>query len=182
MYSALKVGGKKLCDLARDGIVIGREPRKITIHSIEVKPTDISGDYTLDVCCSSGTYIRTLCADIGKALGCGAVMATLCRTSAGDFSIKKAATLEELAKMSEEQKLSLLLPTESLFSALPSVCLPAFYHKLCLNGCEIYQKKIHTQFAVGTRVRLMSDSGEFFALGEVRDYEDGTAIKSIKQL
>ncbi len=182
MYSALKVGGKKLCDLAREGVVIERQPRKITVFSISAEPCEQSGDYTVDVTCSSGTYIRTLCADIGACLGCGGTMATLCRTVAGGFSIESAVTLEQLEAMSDVERLALLLPTQSLFEELGAVCLPEFYHRLCVNGCEIYQKKIHTKLDVGTRVRLCSENGEFFALGEVRDYPDGTAIKAIKFL
>jgi tRNA pseudouridine55 synthase len=182
MYSALKVGGKKLCDLARDGIVIERQPRKITVFSIDATPLEAKSDYMLNVSCSSGTYIRTLCADIGKKLGCGGVMATLKRTMAGGFSIKNAVTLEQLGEMSCDERTDLLLPTESLFYELETVKLPAFYHKLCTNGCEIYQKKIRTDFPIGTRLRLCSESGEFFGLGEVREYPDGTAVKAIKFL
>ena len=182
MYSALKVGGQKLCDLARQGKVIEREPRPITVYSLEAKSTDRPEDYILTVECSSGTYIRTLCADIGAALGCGGVMATLRRTQAGGFSDAGAVTLERLAEMSEEEKLGLLIPTERIFEQLPAVTLPEFYYKLCSSGCEIYQKKIRTAFEVGTRVRLNTPEGEFFALGEVREYPDGTAIKAIKRL
>jgi tRNA U55 pseudouridine synthase TruB len=82
--------------------------------------------------------------------------------------------------MSDEERLSLLIPIERLFDDLPAVKLPAFYEKLCRNGCEIYQKKINTDHEIGTRVRLCDASGAFFALGEVRDYENGTAIKGIK--
>lgn len=180
MYSALKVGGKKLCDLAREGIVIEREARKITIHSIEAEATETASDYRLTVECSSGTYIRTLCADIGKALGCGGVMATLLRTGVGGFSIDRAVTLEELEALSAEERERLLMPVEKLFEGLCQVRLPEFYRRLCSNGCEIYQKKIRTSFAVGERVRLCTEKGEFFALGEVREYADGTAIKAIK--
>ena len=182
MYSALKVGGKKLCDLAREGKTIERQPRSITVFSINATECADACDYKLDVTCSSGTYIRTLCADIGASLGCGGVMATLCRTMAGGFSIENAVTLEQLEAMSENGRHALLLKTESLFDTLDTVRLPAFYHRLCTNGCEIYQKKIRTDLPIGARVRLCSESGEFFALGEVREYPDGTAIKAIKFL
>ena len=182
MYSALKVGGKKLCDLAREGKTIERAARPITIYSLTAEATDRAEDYVLRVTCSSGTYIRTLCADIGAALGCGGVMATLNRVAAGDFKIEDAVTLEELDKMSYEERLSLLRPTESLFSMLESVKLSDFYFRLCTNGCEIYQKKIKTDHPVGTRLRLIAPNGDFFALGEVREYESGTAIKAIKYL
>ena len=180
MYSALKVGGKKLCDLAREGKVIEREPRDIEIFSLECKATDQNDEYILDVKCSSGTYIRTLCADMGARLGCGGVMATLERREAGGFNISGAYSIAELEAMSEAERLSLLLPTESVFSDAPKVVLPEFYEKLSRNGCEIYQKKIGTSFDRGTRVRMYSKNGVFFALGEVREYDGGSAIKAIK--
>ena len=180
MYSALKVGGKKLYDLAREGIVVEREARDITIHSLTVTPTEDASRYILNVECSSGTYIRTLCADIGSAIGVGGVMETLHRTRAGDFHISVSHTFAELDTMSEDERLSLLLPTEKLFDNLHAVYLPAFYEKLCRNGCEIYEKKIKAEFRLGERVRLYSESGEFFALGEVREFPDGNAIKAIK--
>lgn len=179
MYSALKVGGKKLLDLARQGITVERQARPIEIFSLECTPINDS-DYTLDVHCSGGTYIRTLCADIGEKLGCGGAMATLCRTETGGFPIEKSYTIEQLENMNEDERLSLLIPTESLFADLPAVKLPAFYEKLCRSGCEIYQNKIRTNHKVGQRVRICNEKGGFFALGEVREYEDGTAIKAIK--
>ncbi len=182
MYSALKVDGRKLCDLAREGRVVERAPRQITVYSISVEATESPADYILSVHCSSGTYIRTLCANIGARLGCGAVMAALRREAAGDFCVENALTLDALEGMSEEQKEAALIPTEKLFASLDRVLLPEFYHKLCRSGCEIYQRKLRTDFSVGTRVRLCTPEGEFFALGEVREYEGGTAIKAIKQL
>ena len=95
MYSALKVNGQKLVDLARRGIEVEREARPVTIHEMDCTPCE-NGDYTLRVSCSSGTYIRTLCADIGEALGCGGCMSALRRTRAGDFNIADAHTLEEI--------------------------------------------------------------------------------------
>lgn len=180
MYSALKVGGQKLCDLARRGVEIERKPRPVTIHALTVTPTDVASDYRLDVLCSSGTYIRTLCADLGAALGCGGVMAALERTETGGFPIADAHTVAELEEMTEDERLSLLIPTERLFDSLPAVSLPEFFEKLCRGGCEIYQKKLRTDFPLGARVRLCRADGSFFALGEVREYEDGSAIKSIK--
>ena len=180
MYSALKVNGQKLCDLARKGVEIEREARPITVYSIEAKKSELPTDYILSVKCSAGTYIRTLCADIGSALGCGGAMATLCRTLAGGFSIEDSHTLEELEALTLEERLSLLIPTESLFYDLDSVNLPTFYEKLCRNGCEIYLKKLGLNLSLGQRIRLCSKAGEFFALGEVLQYENGLAIKAIK--
>ena len=180
MYSALKVDGKKLCDLARQGVTVERESRKITVHSISAEPTYSESDYILRVNCSSGTYIRTLCADIGKKLGCGGAMASLCRTRTGSFDIANAHTLAELEELDTDSRNALLVPTESLFSSLHAVSLPAFYEKLSRSGCEIYQSKIKTSFELGTRVRMCSANGSFYALGEVKEYKNGSAIKSIK--
>ena len=180
MYSAIKVDGKKLVDLARSGQVIEREARNITVHSIIAEPTDNATDYRLDVFCSGGTYIRTLCADIGASLGCGGAMYSLRRVRSGNFEIENAHTIDELEKMELSERLSLLMPTESLFDDLERVILPNFYFGLCKNGCEIYQAKIGTHLNDGARVRLCSPDGEFFALGEVREYENGSAIKPIK--
>lgn len=180
MYSAIKIGGKKLVDIARAGGEIERQPRDIEIFSLICTPTDTPVDYALDVVCSSGTYIRTLCADIGKHIGCGGAMASLRRLGVGGFDIANAVTLEQLEQMSPYEREKILLPIESLFDTLPTVCLPEFFERLCRSGCEIYQKKIHTALPCGARVRLCNEDGHFFALGQVNDYPDGSAIKSIK--
>lgn len=180
MYSALKVDGKKLVDLAREGKVIERQAREIEVFSLEVTPTESPSDYLLEVFCSGGTYIRTLCADIGATLGCGGVMASLLRTETGGFPLCACVTPEDLEQMSPEERVARLLPVESLFADLPKVCLPEFYERLSRSGCEIYQKKIKTGFPVGTRVRVATSDGRFYALGEVREFEGGSAIKVIK--
>ena len=180
MYSALKVNGKKLCDLAREGIKIEREARDIRIFSIIPREVDEkSGRYTLLVRCSKGTYIRTLCADIGAYLGCGAAMSGLLRTKSGNFSIDSSYTIDELDKMSYEERCSLLMPTESLFTDCERVVLPDFYTRLAKSGCEIYQEKIKTAYPVDTFVTMWDKNG-FFALGKVKEYEKGTAIKAVK--
>ena len=180
MYSALKVNGRKLCDIARKGGTVERQARTVNIRSLEASPVALPTDYRLTVRCSGGTYIRTLCADIGQALGCGGVMATLRRTEACGFPLALCHTLSQLGEMTPEARLSCLLPTEQLFADLPSVSPTSFYYGLCRNGCELYQARIGTDFPVGTRVRLCDPDGKFFALGEVREYEGGTAIKAIK--
>lgn len=180
MYSALKVGGKKLVDMARKGETVERLARPTEIFSLDFLGRNENGDYVFETEVSSGTYIRTLCCDIGKKLGCGAVMSELCRLETGGFDISESISSEKLAEMSKEEIISHLIPTEELFRGLHSVCLPTFYEKLFRSGCEIYQKKIKTDFDVGERVRVLSDDGDFFALGEVKEYEGGTAIKSVK--
>ena len=179
MYSALKVNGQKLCDLARRGIEVEREARPITVYALSCKHLQ-DHDYELNVTCSAGTYIRTLCADIGKALGCGGVMAALCRTAAGEYSLENATALEALEAKNDSELAAQLLPIESLFEELPAIPLPAFFEKLARSGCEIYQKKLGTAREIGTRVRMCKENGHFFALGEVREFEGGSAIKSIK--
>ena len=180
MYSALKVNGEKLVDLARRGIEIEREARKITVYSLEPEViNEAEGLYRISVACSKGTYIRTLCKDIGERLGCGATMTELIRTESGTFNINDSYTIAELEEMDLEKRLSLLTPVESLFTEAPAVTLPDFYAKLCRSGCEIYQSKIKTNLALGTFVRICDKNG-FFALGQVKDYEGGSAIKSLK--
>ena len=162
-----------------EGKVVEREARPITVHSLSaLRENDTH--YTLDVFCSKGTYIRTLCADIGSALSVGGAMHSLRRVASGAFSLDSAYTLEALGKMSEEERIAILRPVEEVFSELPVLKLPAFYEKLLKNGCEIYQSKIGTSYPEGKRLRLV-DQGGFYALAEVRSYPDGLAIKAIKR-
>ena len=181
MYSALKVNGRKLCDMARAGETVEREARPVTVLSLTCTATDAPCDYRMTARVSGGTYIRTLCADIGAALGCGGVMATLRRVEAGGFPITDCITLDQLEAMEAQERFSLLHPVEELFNDLETLCLPDFYRTLCRNGCEIYLKKLGgISFPVGTRLRLCDASGQFFALGEVGEYEGGMAVKAIK--
>lgn len=180
MYSALKRDGQKLVDLARSGKTVEREARPVCVHSLEISAC-ADGEYMLDITCSKGTYIRTLCADIGAHLGCGAVMSSLRRTAACGYKIGEAHTFEELEAMTEEERYALLLPTESAFEELPAVQLPDFFATLAHRGNEVYQHKIGTAFAEGTRVRLFDKKG-FFAFAEARRFGDGTALKPIKQI
>lgn len=182
MYSALKVDGKKLCDLARNGTVIEREARPITVHKLDVTPVDPSnGDYILDVHCSKGTYIRTLCNDIGNALGCGGVMSSLERGSSGKLTLDDAHTLTELENMTVDERYSLLIPADMLFDDINKVTLPEFFEKLARSGNQIYQKKIGVDIPVGEKVAMYGKDG-LFAIGEVREYTEGSAIKPLKQL
>ncbi len=178
MYSALKRNGRKLVDLARRGIEIEREAREVNISELDAAPLG-DGLYSLKVSCSGGTYIRTLCDDIGKKLGCGGCMASLRRLRSGGYDVKDAIPLKDCESLSYEQLCGRLIPTETLFADLPVLTLGGFFLKLCKSGCEIYEKKIGVSYAPGTRLRLYDEDG-FFALGEVREYEEGAAVKSIK--
>ena len=116
MYSAIKINGQKLYELARKGAEIQRSARNITIFELELLEQDESGDWTLRVRCSKGTYVRTLCHDIGQALGCGGCMSALRRTMAAGFTLAESHTLEEVQQAGE----SLLAPTDSLFRQYPA--------------------------------------------------------------
>ena len=181
MYSALKRNGQKLYDLARKGIEIDREARPVTIH--QLKLVDFRSDALeadLTVTCSKGTYIRTLCHDIGETIGSFGTMAALRRIQAGNFTLSTAVTPDQLKEMSQEERDAILLPIEDAFADLPKVQLAPFFSKLAHCGQQIYQKKIGTRYTEGTMVRFFDEDG-FFALGEVQTFEDGSAIRPIKQ-
>lgn len=170
MYSAVRVNGKRLYELARKGIEVERKPRKITVYSIERKGRE-SGDIVLDIKCSKGTYIRTLCSDIGERLGCGACMSTLRRTEAGMFSVENAYTLDEVIREAEIGDVSsLLLPTESIFSEYERITVSASAEAKVRNGNPV------SFSAQDGTYRVCSQQGEFLALGRC---ENGI-IKTIK--
>ena len=128
MYSALKREGKALYEYARAGIEVEREARAVTIHGIDIAPTDNQGDddhWTLDVRCSKGTYIRTLAEDIGAALGCGAHLSALRRTGSGALSLDHALTLEQLASMTDDERDAALMGADALLVDWPLVRLGA---------------------------------------------------------
>ncbi|MBE6598260.1 MAG: tRNA pseudouridine(55) synthase TruB [Ruminococcaceae bacterium] len=178
MYSAIKVDGRKLVDIAREGGEVERKAREVNIYSLDCEK--ISPDtYRLDVACSKGTYIRTLCKDIGEALGCGAVMSALVRTQTGVFTLEESITIAELEEMTFEERLALPKPVESLFMDFPVININEFYAKLIRGGTELYQKKLKTDYPVGQLIRLRC-KGEFIALGRVSEYEAGTAVKPEK--
>ena len=133
MYSAVKVQGKKLYELARKGVEIERKPREITIYSLTAEEWD-GTDVILRIRCSKGTYIRTLCHDIGERLGCGGCLAELRRTGAGRFSLTDCVTMEQILSAAEQGKAEeLLLPVDSLFDC-PAVTVEDESRKRCLNG------------------------------------------------
>lgn len=179
MYSALKVGGKKLYELAREGKEIEREARAVKIYSISAKKLS-DREYYLDVKCSKGTYIRTLCADIGARLGCGGTMKTLERCEASGFTLDDGITLSALEGLTVEERWARVLPIEVIFKDKKEVTLPPFFARLARAGQEIYLKKLRLALDIGETVRL-ADSDGFFALGEVREFEGGAAIKPIRQ-
>ncbi len=179
MYSAIRVGGRRLMEIARAGGEVEREARPITVYSIEAERLSPTV-YALDVHCSKGTYIRTLCADIGRALGVGGCMQALTRTEAAGYPLSRAYTLDELASMSEEARATVIIPTEDIFSAWPAVTLSDFYARLAHNGQPIYLRKIGRQDPLGTRVTFYDKNG-FFAIAEVEDTEDGPAARPIRQ-
>ena len=139
MYSAIKRDGKKLYELAREGKTVQREPREVTIYGIEIESIDlIQGRVTIYVECSKGTYIRSLCDDVGAALGCGAYMNSLERTKSGDFDIKDAHTFSELEKMKEQNTLSdVLIPVDRLFSELKAVKVDERQKSFIINGVRV---------------------------------------------
>ena len=181
MYSAVRVDGKRLMELARQGIEVQRQAREIEIYEITGKAISHTL-YEIDVHCSKGTFIRTVCADIGKALGCGAVMDKLIRTEAAGFSLEQSHKLSDLEGMSEKERQALILPlTETLFKGLPHFSYPPFFEALAKNGASILTKKLPAcHFEVGQRV-LLYDSEGFFALGEIKESEDGSVLAPIKK-
>ncbi len=178
MYSAVKIGGEKLYEIARRGETVERTPRRITILSLDAKRIS-EREYSLHIVCSKGTYIRTLCADIGRALGAGGIMSSLCRTRTGSFTLAAAHTLDEIESLPFEKRLALPMPTESLFESLPELPVNDFNAKLAKNGAELYQSKLGTDFAEGELVRIKC-RGTFFALGRVGTFRDGSAVKPVK--
>lgn len=161
MYSAVKINGKKLYELARKGVEVERKPRSVTIHALELldEPAP-EGDFRLRVRCSKGTYIRTLCHDIGQALGCGGYMASLQRTEACGFSIGEALALEDVVNAADP--LSLLRPVDDLFRAHPVLTVNAQGTERLKHGGTLNYPNV----APGL-YRVYSPAGEFLALGEV---------------
>ena len=166
MVSAVKIGGKKLYEYAREGKVIERPARKVFVHSFEM--TDFSeseASFVAEV--SKGTYIRTLLTDLCARVGCIGAMSELERVKSSAFSLENAVSLDRLEQMSPEEREGILIPTEELFASHPAIFLPAFYDKLIANGQAVLCKKLGiAEPILGTRYRLYRD-GSFFALGEI---------------
>ena len=161
MYSAVKIGGKKLYELARKGESIERKPRHITVFGLKITGRS-DDDYILDVVCSKGTYIRTLCHDIGETLGCGGCMSSLRRIKSGVFSVEDAYTISEVQEAADRGEADkLLLPTDTLFAGYPELRVDADDEKKLKNGNVI------STAAPDGRFRVYSESGEFLLLGDV---------------
>ena len=167
MYSALKINGQKLVDLARKGRTVERQPREIEIFELEL--LSFSGDQAkLRVRCSKGTYIRTLCKDIGEALGCGGCMAALRRVQAGEYTIDEAVPLQTLLDSADPAQY--LRPVESMFRNYPKLTLSVKQEKCCRNGASF-----STVIEPGT-YRAYSGKGEFLALMK----SEGGVMSTIK--
>ena len=168
MYSAVKIGGQKLYELARKGREVARKPRDIVLHQLEL--LDGAGEhYTFRVRCSKGTYVRTLCHDLGRALGCGACMDSLRRTRAGCYALEQAVPLADVIAHPDPE--TLLLPIDSLFSHLPAVTLTPRQYKPLLNGAPVSCPGL-----TGGQYRVYGPDGAFAALGRA----EAGKLKTIK--
>ena len=182
MYSALKVNGKKLYELARQGKEVERKARPVTIHYIEILDMALP-QITIKVGCSKGTYIRTLCHDLGEKLGCGAAMASLERTKSGQFSLDTAITLEELEEKlknsgEDREKVlqTLVIPVDKMFSEYQELRLLPQWEKLIQNGNSFEEKNLKKEFLENDRVdksqyRVYMNENTFMGVYEYRKNE-----------
>lgn len=178
MYSAVRQDGKRLYDLARKGISVERKPREIEIYSIEIKEINLP-KVVFDVLCSKGTYIRTLCADIGERLGCGGCMSSLLRLKAGIFDIKDSLSLDEINGFHKEGILEeKMTRVEDLFTDLKSVKLSSAEVKKFRNG--VILETCPDSFAQGEIISVYDDENSFFALGEIIARQNCFFIRSKK--
>lgn len=176
MYSAIKQNGKKLYELARSGKEVERPPRSITIDTLELLGQCSESDYLLRVVCSKGTYIRTLCHDIGQALGCGGVLYSLRRTRSSCFTIDQAVSLDVVAEQAEKNRASgLLLPVDQCFLEYPPLQVPPALAKKCRNGAFIPFDGVP-----GTYRAYDAETGEFLLLGSLEQQGSSSLLKPIK--
>ena len=184
MYSAVQVDGKRLYALARKGVEVQRERRAISIPLLELLPEDGGSangvEYTLRVCCSKGTHIRALCADLGEALGCGGCMTGLRRVRSGAFSIKDALTLEQVKAALENGTLKeYILPIQQVYASLPEVHLNEAGDIRAMHGAffTVEHLKEGCIPPEGTQCRVYDSGGSFRQIGESRMVDrGGTAI------
>ncbi len=178
MYSAIKKDGERLYDLARKGIEIERESRKITIEKLEIY--DFQGtEFSMDVTCSAGTYIRSLCDDMGRELGCGAVMTELRRTEANGFSIENAVTLEELEKLvSENNTERVITSVEKALMSYPKITVTKPQANRFSNGGELGYDRLHGEYGIGI-YRIYSPEKEFLGLGEILTEKGDLTVRRV---
>lgn len=162
MFSAVKIGGRKLYELARKGQEIERPARPITIHALELLGGE-GAEYQLRVRCSKGTYIRTLCHDIGQALGCGGCMAHLQRTAAGAFLLSQALALADIVASPDPE--ALLLPVDHLFAAHPACTVTMRQAQRLRCGAQVTTREISD----GT-YRVYDETGTFLLLGRIEQH------------
>lgn len=171
MYSAIKINGQKLYELARRGQEVARRPRSITIHALELLEGE-GADWTVRVRCSKGTYVRTLCHDLGRALGCGGCMSSLRRTRAGSFTLAQAVTMQQVLDFAAGQDpQQLLMPVDAVFAAHPPLIVTLGQAAKLKNGAQVKD----WQFQPGT-YRVYAEDGEFLLLGRV----EGGILTTIK--
>ncbi len=166
MYSALKVNGQKLYELARKGIEVERKARPVAIFDIHVKEICLPR-VKMEVSCSKGTYIRTLCHDIGEKLGCGACMEELIRTKVSRFELKDSLTFSEIQKLKDAGKLEeVLIPIDEMFSGYETVTLKQEFMPLVYNGNVFLPKHLnnYVELADGKMVRVYDGDGRFIAI------------------
>lgn len=166
MYSALKVNGKKLYELARQGIEVERKARPVVIYDIKIIEVDLPR-VRMEVSCSKGTYIRTLCHDIGQKLGCGACMEELIRTKVSRFELADSFTLQQVADMKEAGRLDeILVPIDAMFSEYEAVTLKKEFAPFAYNGNMFMPKHICERITLtdGKQVRVYDEDGTFIAI------------------
>ena len=166
MYSALKVNGKKLYELARQGIEVERKARPLVIHEIKIIDVDLPR-VRMEVFCSKGTYIRTLCHDIGQKLGCGACMEELIRTKVSRFELADSLTLKEVEELKEAGRLDeILVPIDAMFSEYEAVTLKKEFAAFAYNGNMFMPKYICERITLtdGKQVRVYDEDGTFIAI------------------
>ena len=168
MYSALKVNGKKLCDLARQGVTVERAPRPVQILSTEILSVDLPRVH-MRVECSKGTYIRTLCQDIGEKLGCGACMESLLRTRVSEFALQDALRLseiEELVKKESEEAYSFVRPVDSVFLQYKKAVIRKEFNKLLYNGNRMAKSMfvVYDSEWEQEQIRVYDEEGRFIGI------------------
>ncbi len=178
MYSALKKDGVRLYDLARQGIEVEREKRKVFIHSLELTDYEGENEFEIDVSCSKGTYIRTLIDDIGSQLGCGAVMTKLCRTRSNGVDIGECVTLDELMRIFESGRADECLHGVDRLLAYDIIRVTDNQAKRFSNGGELDTQRLRTEAGQGL-YRVYSHSGDFLGLGEITSDKQQLKVKRV---